>query len=124
MYAFDERMLVVTDRKEGRLFAVGMVTEREFMSRVVALRADPTKVTLQDIMRRDFAFVAETDPVLDTVRWMRRNRFREAVVLGETGGLIGIVTLEQLCSSMAEEFAASASPGAAEPVELGHDAIH
>lgn len=124
MCAFDERVLVVTDRKDGRLSAVGIVTEHEFVSRIAALRADPAALTLQDIMRHDIAFVGEADSLHDTVRWMRRNRFREAVVLGEAGGLIGIVTLEQLCASMAEESAASVSPGAAGPVELGDNAIH
>ncbi len=124
MRALDEKVLVVTEEKGGRLFAAGIVTEREFVSSVVARGADPSALTLQDVMRTRFGFVTETDRVVDTACWMHRNHLREAVVHDQDGALVGVVTLDQLVDSIAEEVAGSATPAADEPLVQGRPALH
>jgi signal-transduction protein with cAMP-binding, CBS, and nucleotidyltransferase domain len=110
MSAFDERMLVVTEKRNGALAAVGIVTDHELVAKVVALRADPLKLTVQDVMRRDHAFVMDTDGVPETIAWMRRNMLNEAIVHEKGGGVIGIVTLDGLADSLAGEGALPGVP--------------
>lgn len=108
MERFDEHVLVVIDDRADRRLAVGIVTDRE-LAGVIAREADPARVTLQEIMRADPGFVTDTADVLDTACWMRRNGLREAVVHDEAGRLVGVVTLDQLVESLAEEIAGSAA---------------
>lgn len=118
MEAFDERVLVVTDRKaNGSLQAVGIVTDREITA-FIARGGDPQSHCLQDIMRTGIGFVTETDDLFETVRWMHQNQLREAIVHGDNGALAGIVTVDQLCGAIAGEVSADlvqapegASPG-------------
>ena len=106
METFGERVLVVTDRNgNGSLQAVGVVTDREITA-FVARGGDPQRDSLQDIMRTGIGFVTEADDLFETVRWMHRNKLREAIVHGENGALAGIVTVDQLCGAIAGEISA------------------
>lgn len=114
MQALGESILVVTDMKDGRRVAVGIVTEHEFAQNVVACRADPLRLAVKDVMRANPCFVKEADDVYETACWMHRNRLREAIVHDESGGLVGLVTIEQLIDSLAGEIAGVAELPAAE----------
>jgi signal-transduction protein with cAMP-binding, CBS, and nucleotidyltransferase domain len=108
MERFDERILVVIDDRADKRTAVGIVTDRE-LAGVIAREADPARITLKEIMRADPGFVMDTADVLETACWMRRQGLREAVVHDEAGRLVGLVTLDQLVESLAEEIAGSAA---------------
>ena len=105
MQAYDVPILVVVDQKDGKRLAVGIVTEHEFVRYVVACRADPSRLCVEDVMRSNPVFVNEADDVYTTACWMHRNRLREAIVHNEAGTLVGVVTIEQLIDSLAGEVA-------------------
>jgi CBS domain-containing protein len=107
MRAFREPIIVVTEEKDGRSFAAGVVTDRE-VAAVVAGGGDPSQIALREIMRISPGFVTETDSVFDTVGWMHWNHLREVVVHDEGGRLVGVVTIERLFENMAPDFAAAA----------------
>ena len=124
MQAFDAPILVVVDQKDGRRVAVGIVTEREFTRNVVACRADPLRIAVRDVMRVDPGFVNEADDVYETACWMHRNHLREAIVHDEAGGLVGLVTIEQLIDRLAREVAGVAELPANEAGPAGHIPLH
>lgn len=104
MRAFGSHALLITDEKDGRLFAVGILTEEDIVSGIVAKEADPSALTVTDIMSADFRAVRESRSVFDTIRLMYEKRLKQVAVLDELGGLIGIVTTDCLFENMAEEL--------------------
>lgn len=124
MSAFDERVLIVTDEQDGKPYAVGIVTEREFIANVIAREADPAALTLRQIMRVATGFVRDTDSVFDAACWMHRNRVKEATVHDATGALIGVVTIDQLFQNIAVEIVDAMAPAANELVAHGSAAFH
>jgi len=123
MRTFDEPLLVVIDERDGKRFAVGIVTERDFVA-VVAHERDPRQLTLEDIMRPHPGFVTESDGIFDTVCWMRRNRLREVVVNSQTGTVLGIVGFDQLVESLADEIGEAVSSAPEERTMQGRNALH
>ena len=121
MHGFRDHVLVVTDERDGRRVAVGMVTEYDLLG-VMAQGADPALVPVREIMAPFPAFVSEADDVLDTLCWMRRNHLRDVIVHGRGGAILGTVSLDQLADTVADELvevaeaAPSALPAACNPV--------
>lgn len=124
MQMLDEPVLVVIDEKDGKRVAVGIVTEREIARNVVARGADPSQLALRDVMRQNLCFVNEADDVFETACWMHRNHLREAVVHDETGGLVGLVTIEQLIDNLAGDLIDFTEPAGAEASPAGHIPLH
>ncbi|MBI2291365.1 MAG: CBS domain-containing protein [Betaproteobacteria bacterium] len=104
MHVFGAHVLLVTDEKDGRLFAVGVLTEEDIVSGIVASEADPSALTVADIMSADYDTVREGGSVFDTIRLMYEKHLKHVAVLDELGGLVGIVTTDRLFESMAEEL--------------------
>lgn len=102
MRVFGEHALLVTDEKDGKLFAVGMLTEEHIVSGIVANEADPSALTVADIMSTDFGTVRESGSVFDIIRLMYEKRLKQVAVIDELGGLIGIVTTDRLFENMAQ----------------------
>ena len=102
MRVFGEHALLVTDEKDGKLFAVGMLTEEDIVSGIVANGADPSALTVADIMSADFDAVRESGSVFDTIRLMYEKRLKQVAVIDELGGIVGIVTTDCLFENMAE----------------------
>ena len=109
MHSFGDRLLVVLDERAGRRVAVGTVTEHELVG-VIAQDEDPSQLTVKDIMCPYPPFVGETDDVLETLCWMRRNHLHEVIVHGKGGALLGMVSLDQLADSVAGELSNVGTP--------------
>jgi CBS domain-containing protein len=65
---------------------VGIFTERDLMSRVVAAQKDPAATLLSDVMTRDVKVAKPTDDLRDWMRLMSNERFRHVPVQAEEGG--------------------------------------
>jgi CBS domain containing-hemolysin-like protein len=75
-------------------------------------------------MRLPAAFVAGSDSGLDTLCWMRRYGLRDAVVHDESGAVLGIVSLDQLVESLANEIGETAPPGAEGGLRQRRETLH
>jgi CBS domain-containing protein len=104
MHVFGAHALLVTDEKDGKLFAIGILTDEDIVSGIVAKEADPSALTVADIMSPGFGTVRESGSVFDTIRLMYEKRLKQVTVVDELGGLIGIVTTDCLFENMAEEL--------------------
>ncbi len=96
--------LVVVEEKEGRKHPVGIVTDRDVVVEVVAAGVNPDALTVGDIMGPDLATVRETEGLFGALRYMRDKGVRRMPVVDHEGGLIGILTLDDLLSLLAEEL--------------------
>jgi CBS domain-containing protein len=77
--------------RAGRL--VGIFTSRDFLNRIVALRADPAAVPLGDVMTRDPRTLRPRDPVAFAINWMAVEGFRNVPIIDDADQLRGVLTV-------------------------------
>jgi len=87
--------IVVVD-ETGLRRPVGIVTDRDIVVEVVAAGLDPNTLTVGEIMARTLAVAREEDVALGSLKTMRRRGVRRLPVVDSAGGLVGIVTLDDL----------------------------
>ena len=98
-------LVVVEESPRGRV-VVGMLTDRDIVTAIVAKEVDPTLVRVGDTMSRDPLTVRETDTVLDVLAAMRQRGVRRVPVTNAQGVLIGILALDDVLGVMAEQMRA------------------
>ena len=96
--------LVVVDQHEGRRQPVGIVTDRDIVVEVVAAGVNPDALKVGDIMGPDVATVRESEGLYEALRYMRDKGVRRMPVVDSAGGLVGILTLDDLLGLLAEEM--------------------
>jgi signal-transduction protein with cAMP-binding, CBS, and nucleotidyltransferase domain len=92
-----ERAVLVTSRGE----VLGIVSEWDILSRVVALGKDPGKTTVKEIMSVPVVSISPSAKVGEAIKLMARNKYRRLVVK-EGSKVLGLVTLSQVVGSSSE----------------------
>ena len=101
--------LVVTEEDQsGRQIPMGIVTDRDIVLSVIALALDPTVYTVGDLVARELVTVAEDQGIFECIQRMRTNGVRRMPVVDGHGGLIGIVSVDDLIQLLSEEMSALA----------------
>lgn len=80
-------VIVGLDRKP-----IGIVTERDFMRRLINNSLDPVTTPLSAIMTTDLKLARADDNLLDWLRQMSNERFRHLPVVDENGALVSIMS--------------------------------
>ena len=93
---------------DGRLR--GMVTDRDIVTRCMAMELDPTDTMLREIMSRGIRTCAPTDAIDDAARLMGKEQIRRLPVT-ENGRLVGMVTLADMARRAALSMEAAAALG-------------
>jgi CBS-domain-containing membrane protein len=70
----------------------GIVTERDFMRRLLNNALDPNTTRLRDIMTTDLKIARADDDLLDWLRQMSNDRFRHLPVVNDDGVIINIMS--------------------------------
>lgn len=96
--------LVVVEERNGRRHPVGIVTDRDIVVEVVAAGVNPDALKVGDIMGPEVATVRESEGLFEALRYMRDKGVRRMPVVDRDGGLVGILTLDDLLSLLAEEM--------------------
>jgi predicted transcriptional regulator len=96
--------LVVVEEKAGRKHPVGIVTDRDIVVEVVAAGVNPEALKVGDIMGLEVATVRDSEGLFEALRYMRDKGVRRMPVVDASGALIGILTLDDLLSLLAEEM--------------------
>jgi CBS domain-containing protein len=96
--------LVVVEERGGLKQPVGIVTDRDIVVEVVAAGVNPDALKVGDIMGPEVATVRESEGLFEALRYMRDKGVRRMPVVDSTGGLVGILTLDDLLSLLAEEM--------------------
>jgi CBS domain-containing protein len=104
--------------------AVGIVTERDLVSKVLAESIDTKNVLVRDIMSTPLITIPPEAPLTAASEMMARYRVRRLVVVDQTGALTGIVTTGDIARNLAErqgyrEATLNAMARYAEGVEAG-----
>ena len=96
--------LVVVEDIGGRRVPVGIITDRDIVRNVVAEALDASVFTLEDLAARDLVTVREDQGVFECIQQMRINGIRRMPVVDSKGGLVGIISLDDLIQLLAEEM--------------------
>jgi CBS domain-containing protein len=80
--------LLVMERDQ----TLGIVTERDFLTKVLITGADPSGTPVSEVMARDLVVVTPETPVKEAMRVMTERRCRHLPVL-EEGRLVGLVSI-------------------------------
>ena len=83
--------------------AIGIVTERDLVSKVMAEAIDAGKVLVRDIMSTPLITVPPDELLKEAAALMAQYRVRRLVVLDGAGALVGIVTTGDIARTMAEK---------------------
>jgi CBS domain-containing protein len=97
-------LVVVEEVNGGKRVPVGIVTDRDAVIEVMATGLDPNAITVGDIMVQDLVTARETEGVLETMQIMRYKGVRRLPIVGKSGELIGIVSIDDLLELLAEEI--------------------
>jgi CBS domain-containing protein len=94
--------LVVTERPEGVLVPVGIVSARDIVTRIIATGLDPAVVTAGDITWSDSTHANATDSVSETLELLHATGNSVLPVIDGDGCLTGVVSLDELLWALAE----------------------
>jgi CBS domain-containing protein len=79
----------------------GIVTERDLVEKIVALGADPTKLTVAEVMTAPLTTIDASASLIDAARKMVEKQIKRLIVT-EHDKIIGIVTQTDLVQSMTD----------------------
>lgn len=96
--------VLVVEARNGVQVPVGIATDRDLVMEILAPELDGNTITVGDIMVPGLATVKEGTGVFETVQYMRAKGVRRLPVVDDNGGLVGIVTLDDLLELLSEEL--------------------
>jgi CBS domain-containing protein len=96
--------LVVVEETGGMRVVVGILTDRDIVTAVVAADLEPATLRTEDVMSTDLITAREDDSLIDLVRSMRRKGVRRVPVVGAQGELVGLATLDDVLDVLSQEL--------------------
>ncbi len=96
--------VIVVDDRNGVQVPVGIVTDRDLVIEIVATELDIAVITVGDIMVPELFTVKESTDVLEAIQFMRSKTIRRLPIVDEEGGLVGVLTLDDVLELLSEEL--------------------
>ena len=107
---------IMRERHVGALLAVegsrpvGIVTDRDIVVAVIAVPgARPEGIRVCDVMPRQLVTIRDSDGVFEALQKMAHEGVRRLPVVDGQGGLVGIVTSDDILRALATELASFAA---------------
>ncbi|AFU59977.1 MAG: CBS domain-containing protein [Nitrososphaera sp.] len=98
MYERDVCSIIVTrnDRASNTRRAVGIITARDMLHRVIALNKSPFKTVLSRIMSTPLVTIDRDSSIEDAISLMRSKKITRLPVINEAGDLLAVASLKSL----------------------------
>lgn len=96
-------VLVVEDRNGVRI-PVGIITDRDLIMEIMAPELDGSVITVGDIMAQELVTTKGSTGIFEAIQYMRQKAVRRLPIVNEDGGMIGILTLDDLLELLSEEL--------------------
>lgn len=94
--------VVLVEQRAGRQVPIGIVTDRDLIVEVMAAGLLPEELAVRDIVTESPALVGEDHSLFDALELMRSHGIRRIPVVAADGGLVGIITVDDLVGLLAE----------------------
>jgi CBS domain-containing protein len=101
-------LVIVEERGAVERQVVGMLTDRDIVTGVVAAQKNPQALRVADVMSTAVVTVREGDSVLELLAAMQRKAVRRIPVVGEGNRLVGVVAIDDVLAVIAEAMGALA----------------
>ena len=95
----DVGSVVITNGTEP----VGIVTDRDLTTRVIAMERDPTDLPAERVMTEDLCLVDRREGFYRATELMREHGVRRLPVCDDGGELVGIITADDMTELLADE---------------------
>jgi signal-transduction protein with cAMP-binding, CBS, and nucleotidyltransferase domain len=95
--------------QEGQVVPVGVITDRDIVISTIARDVDPKTLCVGDVMTCNPAVILDQESVADAVSRMRHRGVRRLPVVGDYGHLAGVISLDDILTSRADEIGAAAA---------------
>lgn len=102
---------------EDDLTPIGMITDRDIVTRVLAHGEDPFDLTVADCMTTPALTIGQDDDVEDAVRMLEQAQVRRAIVVDDEGQCCGIVAQADLAFAVDDALAAEMLRAISRPTE-------
>jgi CBS domain-containing protein len=89
---------------DARLKPIGVLTDRDIVVGVLAKDADIRSLRVGDVMTRQPVVVQEDKSVGSALGEMRRIGVRRLPVVGGSGELVGVISLDDVVDALAKQF--------------------
>lgn len=96
-------VIVVDDQEQSRI-PVGIVTDRDIIVKLLAKEVSLNAVNITDVMSDELVTVNEQVKLIDAIKLMRQEGVRRVPVVNAQGGLVGILTVDDLVELIAEQL--------------------
>lgn len=97
--------VVVTEKRQGVPFPVGILTDRDLVVEVLANEVAPETLLVGDVMSYDLITAKEGESLQEGLKRMRDKGIRRLPVVLNDGSLAGILTMDNLLDLIAEQMA-------------------
>lgn len=111
---------LMRDRKVGSLVVtkedrpVGILTDRDLVTRVMALHKESKTLKIQEVMTKNPVVASEALGIWELIQMMKKHAVRRMPIVSGDGKLVGVITLDDLIELMAEELSGLGQTIAAE----------
>lgn len=95
-------VVVQTSASSADLKVVGVLTDRDIVTAVVAKEADARTLRVGDVMTRDPLLVTEPASLDSVLKHMREVGVRRVPVVGTRNELVGVVSLDDVLENVAD----------------------
>ena len=98
--------VVVIENRKNKTVPIGIVTDRDIVVELVATELDCKVITVGDIIITKLIVVKDSAGVFEAIQLMANKGVRRLPVVDDDGGLVGIITLDDLLLLLSKELAA------------------
>jgi CBS domain-containing protein len=96
--------LVVIDETVAGRIPVGLLTDRDIVTAVVARDVDARTLRVEDVMTAGPVLARDTDSLFEAMKAMRRAGARRVPVVDDRGALQGLLALDDVIEVVGEEM--------------------
>jgi CBS domain-containing protein len=101
-------LVIVEERSAVDRQVVGMLTDRDIVTGVVAAQKNPQALRVAEVMSRAVATAREGDSVLELLAQMQRKAVRRIPVVDDGNRLVGVAAIDDVLAVIAEAMGALA----------------
>ena len=98
-------LVVAESMPGGAVKPIGVLTDRDIVVGILAMSVDPKSLRVGDVMTQRLVMVEASKSLEDALRMMRRDGVRRVPVIGHSGELVGVLSLDDIVEYLAKQLA-------------------